>query len=66
MSSLGGLAQATDKNVAALDALQDGVQRNTAAVQDLLVKGEAAKKVEEKEAFIRLQWENLHITATIH
>lgn len=48
MSSLGNLTRATDKNVAALDALQDGVQRDTAVVQDLLVKGRAAQKdVEE-------------------
>lgn len=46
MSSLGSLAKATDKNVAAVDALRDGVQRNTADVQDLLVKGEGAQKVE--------------------
>lgn len=45
MSSLGNLARATDKNVAALDALQDGVQRDTAVVQDLLVQGRAAQKV---------------------
>lgn len=45
-STLDRLAQATDKNVAALDTLQDAVQRNTSFVQDLLVKGKAAKKVE--------------------
>lgn len=45
ISSLGDLMQATDENVAALDALRDGVQRDTAVVQDLLVKGRAAQKV---------------------
>lgn len=53
MSSLGSLVQATDQNVAVLDDLQDGVQRNTADVQDLLVKGEAAQKVEAIIIIIR-------------
>lgn len=72
MSSLGSLAKATDKNVAELDALQDSVQRDTAAVQDLLVKEEAARKVEaikkkeKKRPFFSQHWGNLHITATIH
>lgn len=57
MSNLKSLAQETDKNVAALDALQDGVQSDTAVAQDLLVKGQAAQKVkvgdkEEKGDFI--------------
>lgn len=45
MSSLDNLTQTTDENVAALDALQDSVQGDTAVVQGLLVKGRAAQKV---------------------
>lgn len=75
MSSLGSLAQATDKNVAAIDALQRGVQRDTGVVQDLLVKGKAAQKVKannddtnekKKKNLICPYWVNQHIMATIH
>lgn len=66
MSNLRSLTQETDKKVAALDALQDGVQQDTAVVEDLLAKGQAAQEVDaKKKDFISPNWGNLHITATI-
>lgn len=61
MSSLGSLAQKTDKNVAALDAVRDGVQRDTSVVQDLLVKGQAAQKVKAKNKEKKKQTSLPHI-----
>lgn len=45
VSRLGGLTEAVDRDIAAFDALQEGVQQDTVATQNLLFSGQAAQQV---------------------
>lgn len=45
VSRLGGLTEAVDRDIAAFDALQKGVQQDTEATQNLLLRGQAAQQV---------------------
>lgn len=46
VSRLGGLTEVVDRDIAAFDALQEGVQQDTEATQNLLLRGQAAQQVE--------------------
>lgn len=45
VSRLGGLTEGVDRDIAAFDALQVGVQQDTVATQNLLLRGQAAQQV---------------------
>lgn len=45
VSRLGGLTEAVNRDIAAFDALQEGMQQDTAATRDLLLGGQAAQQV---------------------
>lgn len=45
LSKLGGLSGAVDENISGFRTLQDGVQRDKAATEDLLAKGKLAQQV---------------------
>lgn len=44
-SRLDDVKKAADEDISSLEALQDGVQRDKAATEDLLNKGKAAQQV---------------------
>lgn len=45
VSRLGGLTEGVDRDIVAFDALQVGVQQDTVATQNLLLRGQAAQQV---------------------
>lgn len=45
VSRLGSLKEAVDGDIAGFEALQEGVQRDMTATEDLLAKGRAAQQV---------------------
>lgn len=46
VSRLDGMKLVVDENISGFESLQDGVQRDKAATEDLLAKGKAAQQVQ--------------------